>query len=123
MKLLPLVVMLIAFGVDIVTSFLYGTTALSFSFWLVIFYLLGFWSTLYNAWLYRTNSEKWAKYATVFAIIFSVLLGSATGLLGAVLARLHTGPPSGTYESWLAGFFLTCSIAWVIASADYWKPR
>lgn len=147
MKPLPLVMMLIAFLVDIFAWFLYGATALSFSFSLVIFYFLGlgvlamnaeiqaglnpgienlepsFWSSVYNAWLYRTNSQKWAKYATVFAVIFSVLLGSVIGLLGAVLARPHTGLPSGTYESWFAGFFLTCSIALVIVSADYWKAN
>jgi hypothetical protein len=145
MKLLLLAITLIAFGTNILTAHAYGITALGFSFCLVIFYFLGlmmqalnaaiqgelnpgierlepsFWSSVYNAWLHRTDPQKWIKYATTFALIFTALLGSIMGALIAVSARPHAGLPPGTYESWLAGFFLTCSIAWAIVSADHWK--
>jgi len=77
-------------------------------------------SRIYNAWLYVNDTKGWVEFTTVMSVIAA---GSAGSLLGLVLLLMANARPRGIYESWLAGMFLTCSIAFIVGTADYWKRK
>jgi hypothetical protein len=80
-----------------------------------------FWfSSIYNAWLYTTDVERWGSYATIMSMIFGTIMGS---LLGALLLFSTHASSAGIYESWAAGMFLAGSIALNIVSSGYWKKH
>jgi len=79
-----------------------------------------FWfSNIYNAWLYATDIERWAKYAAVISVFAAMVFGSLFG----AFVWIAQPPSSGISVSWLVGMFLTVSVAFTIATADYWAEQ
>jgi len=145
-KLLPLVTF-VAFVLVILVTFLYGLVALLFPFFLVSGFFASFavmswnaqfqavanpgiekieepdwfFSPIYNAWLYATDIESWAQYATIISLIAAAILGSLFGFICLSMAQATSS--RGISESWLAGMFLTCLIAIDVMTADYWAKQ
>lgn len=75
---------------------------------------------IYNAWLFKTNVEAWARYAAKLCLLGSVFLGTMMGAIF-LLSMHETGIVA--YVSWLTGLFLTGIIAVDIATAEHWAEK
>jgi len=75
-----------------------------------------FWfSKIYNAWLYVTDREEWAYFASLLAGIFSLIFGSMFGWI----LSMHLKALSVSLVSWLVGVFLLSSMAIFTATSRY----
>jgi ABC-type sulfate transport system permease component len=77
-----------------------------------------FWfSAIYNAWLYVTDREEWAYFASLLASVLSFVFGS---LFGWILS-MHLKVSGVSLVSWLVGLYLLFSIAIFTATSRYWQ--
>ncbi|MFQ6086955.1 MAG: hypothetical protein ACE5OV_02935 [Candidatus Bathyarchaeia archaeon] len=141
-----LIITFVAFALVVLVAISYGPAALLFPLLLVIGFFVSFavmifnaqiqadanpgiekiekpdfwFSSIYNAWLFTNDIEGWAVYATIISLISTAFFGSLFGSLFLLMAH---AAPSGIYESWLAGMFLTCLIAINVVRAEYWAKQ
>jgi hypothetical protein len=79
-----------------------------------------FWfSSIYNAWLYKTNREGWAQYVSIISLIAT----AGFGVFIALIISMTPTPFSGLFEGWLTGMFLTGCVAIEMGSATHWKGQ
>jgi len=74
------------------------------------------WSRIYMAWLYVTDTETWAAYACLFSCLFATLFGSLFG----TLVLYQTGNLQIAWVSWSSGMFLMVTLAIFVATSDTW---
>jgi glucan phosphoethanolaminetransferase (alkaline phosphatase superfamily) len=77
------------------------------------------WSRIYMAWLYVTDTETWAAYACLFSCLFATLFGSLFG----TLVLYETGNLQIAWVSWSSGMFLMVALALFVATSDTWTSN
>jgi len=142
MQRISLALLSAAFAVFLLVCYFYGIATIIYSAILVIsffcfFYLTmlnasiqasanpglertdepDFWfSGVYNAWLYVTDRQGWAWYASLTSYVLGALWGTAFGAL--LLYRMISFETS--LVCWLSGMFLDFSIVVLVATSGYY---